>query len=78
MKQDKVTTWFEPSQKPVRVGMYQVKNFLGVIAVGFCWSYWDGKKWGFQCDTKKEAFDYRNPTSCFQSKMWRGLTHEAR
>ena len=73
MRQIKVTPWFKPSQTPARIGLYQVES---LFYSGLAWAYWDGKKWGFQCDTKKEAFYYRHWESGIQNKTWRGLTHE--
>lgn len=45
---NKVTPWYEPDQKPVRVGYYQRKYILPTsVAVP---DYWDGQKW-IMCDS---------------------------
>lgn len=68
----KLTKWFEPGTKPVRVGVYQTKFFSDDIG----YSYWNGKEWCWQKDTLAEASKNRVTFGSFQKKPWRGLAEK--
>jgi len=67
----KMTPWFEGTQKPVRIGLYQQICGFGV-SVGY--QYWDGAAWHAWGATRKEALAERDSTPAFTQKdKWRGL-----
>ena len=57
-----LTPWFPPSVRPVHRGLYQTRVF-GFVG----YSYWDGKKWGFEGETKSQAMHlYSSPWAAKQ------------
>lgn len=71
----KLTPWFDGSQKPVRVGMYQRRMR---VWDRLCWSWWDGQLWSRVRPRKAEAYIDRNYVSVFQNLPWRGLAHKGK
>lgn len=80
-----LTDWFPADVKPVRKGVYQVRDSGGYaisLTVGF--AYWDGNKFGFRAfmprtDTGniERAYDLRTlPTSWPALVPWRGLAEK--
>ena len=73
----KMTRWFEPHEKPVRVGVYQTKRlpqFACWVTEGF--SHWNGKEFGMQQSTTEIARDFPEYSEAVQDKSWRGFTEE--
>ena len=64
----KLTPWYPPHIKPVRVGVYET------LRKG-CFQYWNGEWWGYWSSTKKDAFGLNGGKSVFQHPRWRGLAH---
>lgn len=70
----KTTPWFNGSQKPVRVGLYQTEDFCGIG-----WSWWNGDLWGVRSFTRRLAYESRHMISSFQDdRRWRGLAHKGK
>ena len=72
----KLTPWFPGSVKPVRKGVYMLRSGTGRV-VGY--QYWNGKHWGYWCDTVEEAAASKGcgyAATEFQNDAWRGLAQE--
>ena len=67
----KKTRWFEPHEKPVRKGVYEIKYFN----TSPVFAYWTGRKWTCSFDTIDMASHCEYETS-LQDKTWRGFTEE--
>lgn len=70
----KLTKWYEPGVKPVRIGAYET-SFGGFD--GFSW--FDGLGWGNQSATPHGAFyfwEQAKHDGAEQDKKWRGLTEK--
>ena len=63
----KKTKWFPHKIKPVREGVYETRYF------GNGYSYWTGKKWGWEGGTPREAVVFLDRGGAAQDKSWRGL-----
>lgn len=61
----KLTPWFPPEVKPVRVGVYRVA--YGRYAM------WNGSKWGYAHSTIEYASAYPFYDCAWPDKQWRGL-----
>lgn len=72
----KKTGWYSGDQKPVRVGLYEVKNRDDSRRVGYKW--WDGKRWSLFRRNLQEAVAFNRKPSGFQESIWRGLTEKAK
>lgn len=59
------TDWYEPHQKPVRVGLYEISFFDSGWSYEW-WALWDGRHWR----------DHSGCTLIDQNITWRGLTTE--
>ena len=67
-----MTPWFEPDQKPVRVGVYQTR--LGISHHSYDgWCYWNGLFWAGAQGTKRAAEHYKFMPSIEQDRQWRGI-----
>ena len=66
----KLTPWFGPMTKPVRVGVYQRRHKALHFAV---YSYWDGQQWFLGCDTPQLAETETMISVNQQNFMWRGV-----
>jgi hypothetical protein len=64
-----VTQWFGATEKPVRVGVYEISE-TDVCPAGY--AYWDGHGWGVSMLTPKWAIRERGGLAV-QGKVWRGL-----
>lgn len=69
----KVTKWFNPTQKPVRVGLYQRRHrHFGFVV----YAWWDGEAWLLGHPTQTPALQEtaisKNQLTAF---YWRGV-HE--
>ena len=72
----KLTPWFPPEIRPVRVGEYEVRTGW-VDAVALRW--FDGELWScvYLSDEPKEIRNTeRQYASQYQDVMWRGLAKE--
>lgn len=73
------TLWYRPELKPVRVGTYETKIFIGgetpVETSGY--SHWNGLTWSYQMKQQHVAELYKGHCSNQQHKSWRGLTARA-
>jgi len=71
----KTTDWFPADIKPVHVGMYETKSPILKDQPGwFC--YWNGTSWCSSYQTMQHAYVFREFTSSFQDRKWRGLAEE--
>lgn len=64
-----VTNWFPQTVKPFRAGLYEIKPWNN----GTAFSYWNGRRWGFRCQFKSTAFQYRHEEALGSIGKWRGL-----
>jgi len=63
-----LTDWYDPKQKPTKIGVYQRDHD------GRLWySYWNGSYWGMTSAFADFAFQYRLQKSAYQEMPWRGL-----
>lgn len=69
-----LTDWFPPDVKPVRSGVYQIRD--GIMDEDTWYSFWDGRSWGYAtCKGANTAFDERfSVTDLPQNQHWRGLS----
>ena len=70
---NKKTGWYEPDQKPVHIGVYQIRYVVpnpGTKA--YLWARWLGKEWGAGYDAYKHAAE-SGLAGGIQHKAWRGL-----
>ena len=70
------THWFSENQKPVRIGVYEIKP--DALRISQCWAVWNGKKWGWRSTERNQAWLDRDLDGAKQNLIWRGLTNEAR
>ena len=66
----KLTPWFTPDQKPVRIGFYETK-LSGMHGLFF--SYWNGNKWSVGWDSLAKAASKPFHDASYQDKSWRGI-----
>lgn len=67
----KLTPWFPPHIKPVRVGVYPIKCDAKMFAK------WDGLRWSAAAFTTTPDQWYFGSFAA-QGKSWRGLTKETK
>lgn len=72
MSDQNLTDWYQPDQKPVRIGPYEVNSGEPYIRFQF----WNGKFWGMLSGTIAECIDNRDFVSILQSLPWRGLSED--
>lgn len=66
----KLTPWYPPHVKPVRVGLYQATVFERAPTHDAPYMYWDGKQW---------MNPYNDGMRCMaQDRAWRGLARRPR
>lgn len=70
----RLTKWYPPEIKPVRVGVYAIQSRL---MEGF-YSYWNGQWWGYRMGSVQSAYEFRNSSALGPIDKWRGLTRPAR
>lgn len=70
MTQPKLTEWFPPEVKPVRVGVYEV-----AYPPGRWFRKWDGTRWMCGADTPEIAVE-RSAIPVETTFPWRGLAEE--
>ena len=58
------------SEKPIRMGVYQVIGSGGAVM----YSYWDGR-WGVNQRSATRAANFRFRSIAKQQKIWRGLNY---
>jgi len=63
----KLTGWYDGWQWPVRVGVYERD------ADWYHYSFWNGYSWGFNCQTLRDAEDFKWAYSTLQTLPWRGV-----
>ena len=68
----KLTPIFPAHIKPVRVGVYKT-GASGERGKLIWWSYWDGKRWGWHCDSWEEAKHDGQWFFADQEKRWQGI-----
>lgn len=68
----KKTDWYSGYQKPVRIGVYEVK--VGGKNRGF--KFWNGARWGIFAFSKENAVAFRRHPSGYQGSIWRGLAEK--
>lgn len=68
----RLTEWFPPHVKPVRVGVYEVVDSDGELG---WYAFWNGKKFGYRCWKSPQSAFYRRHESTWQPNFakWRGL-----
>jgi hypothetical protein len=69
-----LTPWFPHHIKPVRRGVYRVRNMIN--ATGY--AYWDGSRWGWLEGSQACADKLRDTVGASQDKGWRGLSKESK
>lgn len=67
------TPWYPSKTKPVRIGVYEVQI---QEMTRECFSYWNGKTWGWAEQSIEDAVKYKKDVGGNQDKVWRGLTKE--
>jgi hypothetical protein len=66
----KLTPWFNSTNKPVRVGVYQRQHkYHGHVM----YSKWDGKQWLFSSFTAEFAEKQKTPSGMQGHHLWRGV-----
>lgn len=69
-----MTEWYPAHIKPVRVGMYEVKQ-KGIVALVPTYAYWNGGHWGFyRSDFRFAGLYSADKSEANQEKEWRGFT----
>lgn len=69
----KLTPWFPPEVKPVRVGPYNASKTRDPKA----FRYWDGRAWGFVAFSVEGAVSARLFKTSEQHRVhWRGLAEQ--
>ena len=66
---ENITDWYDPKQKPRRIGIFQ-RNYFG----RFWYSYWNGSFWGQLSAFSNTAVAARLTESQYQELPWRGYT----
>lgn len=66
----KLTKWYQSTQKPVRIGLYQTTIFEIPNPPIIIMAYWDGEKWWHITKTFKK---FKNEPLFFQDVYWRGV-----
>lgn len=74
----KKTDWFPHQIKPIRVGVYQIKNPITGEPV---YAHWGGKYWGYYKGEFNDAIAYELDFDLLvdqpdQDKVWRGLAEK--
>jgi hypothetical protein len=69
---NKLTDWFHPSIKPVRIGAYQRDYIRGYTH----YSYWNGRSFLTGTESIEEAGKGKYLVSWHQDLPWRGLAVE--
>lgn len=69
----KLTPWFPPEVKPVRVGLYRVKIGAYDNIIEWCWWAGDGWCWAYPCKRDALAKEWKTTEGASQCKAWRGL-----
>lgn len=58
----KLTPWFPKSIKPVRVGVYQIRDPWTQQSIGkTTFRHWNGRRWGLACS---------DPSLCRPANYW--------
>ncbi len=65
----KLTPWFSGDQKPIRVGVYEVKYPFPFPV----YSYWDGADWKTITISVKAAYKHKRFADKVQNLPWRGV-----
>ena len=65
----KKTVWFPDVINPVRIGVYQIQCFGRRLS----YSYWNGRQWGYRCDSFNDALINREWKAIGNVVKWRGL-----
>jgi hypothetical protein len=69
----KVTPWFDGSELPEYVGVYE--RDYGPGATEKCYCKWDGRQWWCWYDTPEDAAKALTDSD-FQNLPWRGLAQQ--
>jgi len=64
---DKLTPWYPPHIKPVRVGVYETDTRNGR------YQHWNGQFWSPYDTDPAVTLLYQNFRSAYQAPSWRGL-----
>lgn len=72
---DKLTPWYPPHIKPVRVGVYETDAFFEVVDGVAVFQYWNGRYWGTYSGKEIKAATMSWWESKHQNVRWRGLAH---
>lgn len=75
-QEEKLTEWFNGSVKPMRVGVYQRRDWADLEDHGY--SYWDGKNWGVLGDDPDDAMVWARAITNYPELPWRGLARRPR
>jgi hypothetical protein len=71
----KMTPWFPPQIKPMRVGVYQIKFNYPLPRTESMYATWNGRRWS---NMSYQTFGYWHGifSGAEQEKHWRGFTEE--
>lgn len=73
----KLTPWFPPDVKPVRVGVYEARWTLPAMRVrNIQYQHWNGVTWGAWAQSPTAALRNAIGPSMRQDPEWRGLAKE--
>ena len=70
----KLTPWYPPEIKPVRVGVYKIK--ISANNSFDLYSHWTGQRWLHTAWSPARASEAKG-NSLYQNKTWRGLTEKS-
>jgi hypothetical protein len=86
LKKSELTQWFRYENVPIRYGVYEVdphngmpedikQRVLQLTERDRFYSFWNGKFWGWVCDTPDEAYQNRDMETGWEvgELPWRGI-----
>ena len=71
----KMTPWFPPKIKPVRVGVYQIRFNFNTYIKDPMYATWNGKRWS-NFSHREDGHWLNIYSGAEQKKIWRGFTEE--
>jgi hypothetical protein len=71
----KMTPWFPPHIKPMRVGVYQIKFNYTMPRTESMYATWNGRRWSNMSYVKSGDW-HKVFIGAEQKKHWRGFTEE--
>lgn len=69
-----LSPWFEQGFRPVRVGVYEVKDINGYWVGTTRYAYWNGRRFGWRSQEIKQAFENKGESTILPAFVtWRGV-----